>query len=30
MNSLQNGYELELARMQLGEVLEQVKPREAA
>lgn len=28
--NLQNGYELELARMQLGEVLEQVKPREAA
>ena len=28
--NLQNGYELELARMELGEVLEQVKPREAA
>ena len=28
--NLQNGYELELARMQLGEVLEQVKPRKAA
>ncbi len=28
--NLQNGYELELARMQLGEVLEQLKPREAA
>ncbi len=28
--NLQNGYELELARMQLGGVLEQLKPREAA
>lgn len=27
---LQNGYELELARVQLAEVLEQVKPRDAA
>lgn len=25
--NLQNGYELELARVQLGEVLEQLKPR---
>ncbi len=28
--NLQNGYELELAKMQLGGVLEQLKPREAA
>lgn len=28
--NLQNGYELELAKMQLGEVLAQLKPREAA